>query len=372
VPGGEGTGTLEYVLTNIGDERLRFLPWDTAIEGVENNPFEVHYEGERIAYVGPRVIFAQPREEDFIELEPGQSRSASVDLTSLYLLDRPGVYSVRARARRLTAPPGGERASGGDLVGAPAIAIDVDEQHVYQPVERAPVEVDKATQPQCITDCQRGCGVGEPIATSQCLDQCDLTCNPRPTCSVSEDNALNAANALARQMLADALDAVAEGNQYLTWFGVRTNARIGFVASVLDGALPNIISNQQLCFDAGAVLFDEKPGAGCAGPGITREANAGTGGSLGANVAYCPAFFAMGAREQASIVVHEAVHHFGVEDIEVFLDDNHNGRPEASDTDGILDEVLVNDPGLARQLATDDPEAAIVSAVNYQNYVLEF
>ncbi|HWO08778.1 MAG TPA: hypothetical protein VNN80_04840, partial [Polyangiaceae bacterium] len=110
----------------------------------------------------------------------------------------------------------------------------------------------------------------------------------------------------------------------------------------------------------------------CRGPGITRNFNAGTNGSLGSNVAYCPDFFALSPRDQASIVAHEAVHHFGVEDISVFLDDNLNGTFEASDVDGVRDEVLVNDPVTAQNLATEDPEAAVVSAVNYQNYVLEF
>jgi len=71
-------------------------------------------------------------------------------------------------------------------------------------------------------------------------------------------------------------------------------------------------------------------------------------------------------------VVHEASHHFGAEDIKIFIDDNLNGVVEATDTDGVSDEVLVNDPVTARNLAIEDPDAAIRSAVNYQNYVLEF
>ena len=369
LPLGEGTGALQYSLTNVGDAPLRFSPADTALEGVANNPFSVFYGGQRVTYVGPRVSFAPPRDADFIELAPGESVSASVDLTQLYSLTRPGVYSIAAGARRLTPPPGGEQASGGELLAAPAISVSVDEQHVYQP---SASEVDKATQPACVTSCQRGCGVGDPIATSQCLDQCDLTCNPRQTCTVAEDNALNAATALARQLIASGIEAVSDGNEYLTWFGVRTRARTDRVAGVLDGALRDIFPTQQLCLDAGAVMFAGDPGGGCRGPGITRNFNAGTNGSLGSNVAYCPDFFALSPRDQASIVAHEAVHHFGVEDISVFLDDNLNGTFEASDVDGVRDEVLVNDPVTAQNLATEDPEAAVVSAVNYQNYVLEF
>ena len=102
LPLGEGTGVLEYSLTNVGDAPLRFSPADTALEGVANNPFSVYYGNERVSYVGPRLSFALPGEEDFIELAPGESLSASVDLTQLYSLTRPGVYSVAAGARRLT------------------------------------------------------------------------------------------------------------------------------------------------------------------------------------------------------------------------------------------------------------------------------
>src|SRR5687768_16456512 len=108
--------------------------------------------------------------------------------------------------------------------------------------------------------------------------------------------------------------------------------------------------------NAGDVMFDGTS-TGCQGPGITKAAIAGTGGSRGLNVAYCPAFFAQQPRDRAATVVHEAVHHFGVEDISAFLDDDHDGVLEASDVDGVRDQVLVNDPGAAQDLALVDPEA---------------
>jgi len=162
------------------------------------------------------------------------------------------------------------------------------------------------------------------------------------------------------------------GNEYLEWFGVRTAPRTSFVRNVISSARGDINEFRQRCVLPGAVMFDDIPNGGCRGPGIGVEFLAGTNGSQGQFVAYCPDFFTEGPDDQAAIVVHEASHHFGAEDIKIFIDDNLNGVVEATDTDGVSDEVLVNDPVTARNLAIEDPDAAIRSAVNYQNYVLEF
>ena len=80
---------------------------------------------------------------------------------------------------------------------------------------------------------------------------------------------------------------------------------------------------------------------------------AGTNGSRGRDVAYCPHFFARNLRERAGTVVHEAAHHFGIEDIS-----------------GLTDS-LVNSAAAAQNLGATDPEAAIRSAVNYHLYVTD-
>lgn len=370
----EGTGSLEYRLINTGGKALRFLPWDTAILGVAGNLFDVRHGDVRVPYVGPSVVFAPPREENFAELQPGESLSTTIQLAELYDMAQPGVYSVSARPRMLTPFPGSRVAQRAQLaVESSAITISVDADHVHRPIEvavpSAPSEVEKALQPACVDRCIQGCsGGGDPQRTIQCLEECPGNCNPRATCDEAEDISLNAANAEAGRLLPTAISSIdppaATGLRqvYLDYFGVRTDARMAEVNRVLGGARVDITDFRQLCFNVGDVPTGSGS-FGCDGPGvrgiipILAETN---GSALGLRVAYCPAFFAnpftgvaRSLRERATTVVHEASHHFGIEDIRDL-------------TDG-----LVNSAAAARSLAAIDAQAAISSAVNYSSYVTD-
>ena len=370
----DGTGTVEYRVTNVGTQPVSFLRWDTALDGVYSDLFEVRRAGSSVPYVGPNVVFAEPRAEHFQQLEPGESALRAVNLAAVYDMKHPGVYSVLPRqlspALQANAPGSVSPARVEVYVTDEPSTVSVDDRHVTRSSSAG--EVEKAVQPQCVETCEENCLSLPPAGIGLCQVNCPLDCNLRPSCSEAQDNALNASSSIARGLLDDGIAAVGSGNEYLEWFGVRTRPRTSFVSSLLSSARSDINELRQVCLAPGAVMFDSIPNGGCRGPGITVEFIAGTNGSQGQRVAYCPDFFAQSARGQAATVVHEASHHFGAEDIKVFIDNDLDGIPEASDTDGVLGEVLVNDPTTAANLAIDDPDAAIRSAVNYQNYALEF
>lgn len=355
---GEGTGTVEYRLVNDSDSPQRFLPTDTAVDGATHDLFDVRLDGESVDYVGPSIYFSPPSEEDFVELAPGAMMGATINLTELYAMQVPGVYEVRALPQGPALFTGSlADVRSAELDRAPAIELSVDEAHRWQDVEERPV--DKAVQqsPICMNRCLEDCGnfAGDPGAIGLCTASCTDTCNLRPSCSAAEDTALDTANAEARRLLPSAIAGIDSGQVYLDYFGIRTVPRRNLVRSVLSGVAGNreIDETRQICLDAGDTVF----------PGTTRTCSplgaagsviiAGTNGSRGRNVAYCPIFFARSLRQRAGTVVHEATHHFGIEDIR-----------------GLTDS-LVNSRVTAQNLGATDPEAAIRSAVNYQLYVTD-
>jgi hypothetical protein len=351
----EGTALLEYRLSNPGEAALEFLEWDTAARGALSDLFDVRREGKPVAYVGPRIHFAEPLAESYVELGPGESMTQRIDLAALYDMREPGQYSVRASARAAALlTDGSSDIHAQVLVPEAALTVSVDEGAVSVPVAGEPQSVDKALQPQCIAECEANCQfAGDPAAIGLCMSACPLDCNPRPTCTLNADNTLNTAMTDRNRMVAAAIPAVDGSPEYSEWFGNSTPARQATVRDALNFTRTDIVAFRQVCLAAGTVIFPSS-GAGCAGGSVTKPVNAATGGPLGSNVVFCPSYFGLSAEGRAGVLVHESVHHLGIEDIT-----NAAG-------------VAVISPALARQLADDDADAAIRSGENYENYVIEF
>lgn len=87
-----------FSLTNTGDEAISVLRWETPLRGLTNDLFVVTRNGERVPYIGRLVKWAAPTDDDYILIEPGQTVSAVIDLSSAYDMSATGNYSVRFRA----------------------------------------------------------------------------------------------------------------------------------------------------------------------------------------------------------------------------------------------------------------------------------
>jgi peptidyl-Lys metalloendopeptidase len=83
---------------NDSAEDLYLVRWQTALQGVEQNVFDVRVDGQPVAYTGRLVKRATPKAEDFIRIPAGGSVSADVELSSVYDLSRTGEYSIRYQA----------------------------------------------------------------------------------------------------------------------------------------------------------------------------------------------------------------------------------------------------------------------------------
>ena len=89
-----GDGTIEYRLVNQSGATIHVLRWQTPVDGLTNDLFSVRQNGEEVAYIGPMYKRVAPRPEDYIELKPGESLDAKVELSTWYDMRKGGQYEV--------------------------------------------------------------------------------------------------------------------------------------------------------------------------------------------------------------------------------------------------------------------------------------
>jgi peptidyl-Lys metalloendopeptidase len=88
-------------LTNRSATTQYLLAWQTPFDGVAAPLFDVTRDGQAVPYLGIQAKRPAPTAADYVALAPGASRSASVELSSLYDMRVTGAYSVRWRAGAL-------------------------------------------------------------------------------------------------------------------------------------------------------------------------------------------------------------------------------------------------------------------------------
>jgi peptidyl-Lys metalloendopeptidase len=96
---------VRVTLSNGSAQDLSVLRWQTPLQGVRSNLFEVLLDGRPVTYTGRLYKRPAPKAEDYLRLAPGSSTTVEVDLSSYYDMSRTGEYSVRYRAP-LDAPSG--------------------------------------------------------------------------------------------------------------------------------------------------------------------------------------------------------------------------------------------------------------------------
>jgi peptidyl-Lys metalloendopeptidase len=322
-PVSDGTGQVRYVLTNSSDQSLRFLRRDTALEAAGSNLFDVRLNGEPIPFVGPHVYWGESSSDDFTELAPGLSVEVTVDLPATYAMSRSGQYTVRARRRSIgilgSDPTLPESVLIEDLA---EVSISVDEVHVH-----------RASDPTVL----KFKNYAETCSTAELQKMVD-----------GETAALALASA-GRAHLNQIPYSGDIGGKYAKWFGdpARDWNDVRRAESVLTLAV-GLRETQFTCRKDGDVVWVESDGSdvGC-GASMDRSINAATNGILGTTVHVCPSFLAMSTRAMASVMIHEASHHAGTVD-------------------------FVSTAADAQDLAITDPDDAVESGENYEQYVLEF
>ncbi len=97
-----------YSMTNVTDQAVRVLRWNTPFDGVEGNLFEVARNGELVPYLGRVYKRGTPQDEDFMVLEAGETKSTEVELSAYYEMSFTGEYQLRARNESFDHAPLGQ------------------------------------------------------------------------------------------------------------------------------------------------------------------------------------------------------------------------------------------------------------------------
>ena len=71
--GAATSGKLSFSLHNPGRTSLFLLRWQTPLEGLSDDLFDVRINGESVRYIGRDVKRAAPTAEDYLEIGPGET-----------------------------------------------------------------------------------------------------------------------------------------------------------------------------------------------------------------------------------------------------------------------------------------------------------
>jgi hypothetical protein len=85
---------LRFELTNRSETALWVLKWNTPLEGWKGTVLRVSRNGEELPYQGPMLKRGDPGNGDYVEVPAGGRVDATVDLSEVYDVSRPGTYKV--------------------------------------------------------------------------------------------------------------------------------------------------------------------------------------------------------------------------------------------------------------------------------------
>jgi peptidyl-Lys metalloendopeptidase len=200
-------------LTNTAATPQAVLKWHTPFGGeIEEPLFDIRRDGAKVAYLGARYKRPAPTAADYYVLAPGASRSARVELSSLYEMSVTGDYTIRYDTESLTLfdPHANGRGTVaqrfGELKSQP-LTLFID--------ARLPRGALSETAPAL--DAARGSGASLSFAK----------------CSASQQSALTTAVTAGRAMADDGERYLTArkllGPRYTNWFGASDPARLATV-----------------------------------------------------------------------------------------------------------------------------------------------
>src|SRR4051794_5944018 len=204
---------------NDATEDLYLVRWQTALQGVEENLFDVRVDGQPVAYTGSLYKRANPTASDYIRIPAGGSLSADVELSSVYDLSRTGEYSIRYQASLQNGLRGNTAKSLAGFGGS------LESNTVFLAAERNERATDAVEKLAQIDGAARG--------AEKALTPSYVSCSSSRQSSLA--TALNNAQGLA-QRSRDYLNAVPSTSRstdtnYKTWFGTYTSSRWSEVTS---------------------------------------------------------------------------------------------------------------------------------------------
>jgi peptidyl-Lys metalloendopeptidase len=212
---------VRFTATNTTGRARSLYLWSTPLVEVEHDLFVVQRDGERVPYLGIEAKRGPATKDDFRVLRPGESASTMVELSALYDMGKPGVYTVQYLAGAKALVPAAA-VSAGAVVSSDAVEIELTGE------ERASaVLAPAAPAPGAATVAYRKCTNTQQSQLPAAL-------------SAAQSYASGASSSLTGSA----------GARYTTWFGVYDSGRYNTVKSHFS-ALQSALTTQTILFDCG-------------------------------------------------------------------------------------------------------------------------
>ncbi len=221
---------VNYSMTNVTDQPVRVLLWNTPFDGIEGNLFEVARNGELVPYLGRVYKRGTPQPEDFMTLEAGETRVTKVELSAYYEMNFTGEYQLRARNESFDHAPLGQlplKGQHGSLLdlGSNSVIFWIDGEEPPL-ADIAPLAFDKVIRK------------AKPV---------------RETCSNERKAILANALAAAQGIAGNASSYLSSGQnpsspRYTEWFGAFSSGRWNTVDSNFQ-AIDDALNNANVEFD---------------------------------------------------------------------------------------------------------------------------
>ena len=90
---------LVFEVENTSDRALALLKWDTPLEGEVLDYLDIRHRGIRLAYDGLVVKRGEPADSSYLALDPGETATEEVDLSTAFEFSDPGFYTVTFHPR---------------------------------------------------------------------------------------------------------------------------------------------------------------------------------------------------------------------------------------------------------------------------------
>lgn len=224
-----GSGTVTFTIANDSATALHVLRWQTPLDGVDSDLFDVRLDGQPVRYVGRMVKRPAPQAADYAELKPGEARTVEVDLSAYYDMRKSGQYSVQYRGDAQTLALEARQAAKANVVATLTLQSSV-----------ATLWVDGAPNALDFEE-QSAAGTPGVLAATNSFVGCTNTRQSQlataRTSSISYAN-----NALSY------MNAGNPGTRYTWWFGSYTSGRFSTVRSHFTN-ISSALSNQPYTFN---------------------------------------------------------------------------------------------------------------------------
>lgn len=93
--GNEQSGQIVFSLANNSSNLIQVLKWHTPfLDNIGKNLFWVTLNGKEIPYTGRLVKYGKPNKESYLQIQPNEQISITVDLLSLYAIQEAGKYNI--------------------------------------------------------------------------------------------------------------------------------------------------------------------------------------------------------------------------------------------------------------------------------------